>query len=800
MEYPTPKNSNYNYRMNEAKQKNRLAMRLQKGDGMPVDEERARQLFREAAMAGDPSSQRNLGFRLARGECGFEKNPIEAVEWYEKAANQNYDLEIKAKAKKDLGLCYMRGSGVPLNIEQCRMLLQEASDLGEQTAKILLESHPKLVTSSSVVSNPAKIQITANEESPPGYEAFKLGQKLMHAQNGYSKDEALAAAKYKEAAEDGYADAAFEFGQCLRFARGVKQDDEQAAYWLAIAEKAGVRYAAESLAKIRQAGHSFFESKSEDFIRAVEQKPNDFMDAAIKILNERDLEKRSKEWQDLGGEFASEKLTAKDGGVAFHIGALALAGCSNANGEPDLFNALYWFKESKKLAYLWGALGVALIDRSEDRKSAAEALLLELDRKNQSDIEALNLHSATFANHIEKYFGKLQFARVFRAFFLRRSDPEKAMELLEEEANTDDILKQTNPESPLNNDECSRALAWLLWLKFKNIGVSEDSILDDLENKVTELINFTSGLSNPDQFSRNILSSANGCLAEIREQMNGVVARQTEQRMVAFQSHTMKNSLINVRHLIQDIREWLQSEPKNVPLALAALESDFSIVRNMIDANDLFVRSYDQFMSEWELDNKREISIAQIICEATQQAVIRVASLVSVELGSAKLARKMNSALVGKSASDIALLDFSENDNQSKLVSGFRFPSPFEYIQVVIDNDIDHYFGSDGIRRRFFFALVNELAFNAIKYDSGTGNIEISAHHENGNFILSCKNTFCGNGNSDIPGTRRGLGYLHQIIKPLESRGATLKTQPQDAQYIAQLNMPRLLLSAAGKD
>ncbi len=74
----------------DAIQKNRMAMRLERGEGMPMDQERARQLFREAAEAGLREAQNNLGFRLYFAQCGFECNVSEAIEWYKKSAEQNY--------------------------------------------------------------------------------------------------------------------------------------------------------------------------------------------------------------------------------------------------------------------------------------------------------------------------------------------------------------------------------------------------------------------------------------------------------------------------------------------------------------------------------------------------------------------------------------------------------------------------------------------------------------------------------------------------------------------------------------
>ena len=62
--------------------------------------------YRKAAEQGDAVAQYELGDCYATGD-GVSKNTVEAVKWWRKAAEQGEDL-----AQVSLGCCYARGEGV----------------------------------------------------------------------------------------------------------------------------------------------------------------------------------------------------------------------------------------------------------------------------------------------------------------------------------------------------------------------------------------------------------------------------------------------------------------------------------------------------------------------------------------------------------------------------------------------------------------------------------------------------------------------------------------------------------------
>lgn len=95
------------------------------------------------AQQGNDHAQFYLAKRYQKGE-GVAKNPLKAIEWYTRAANQNV-----TPAQLNLGIMYARGEGVAVNEGQARYWLERAAKRGDNRASYTLalidEKQNKLV-------------------------------------------------------------------------------------------------------------------------------------------------------------------------------------------------------------------------------------------------------------------------------------------------------------------------------------------------------------------------------------------------------------------------------------------------------------------------------------------------------------------------------------------------------------------------------------------------------------------------------------------------------------------------------
>ena len=106
-----------------------LAVCYYQGDGVEKDFVEAVKWFRKAAAQGDAAAQYNLGVCYANG-TGVEKDFVEAVKWYRKAAEQGH-----AFAQSNLGVCYANGYGVEKDYAEAYAWWNLASKTNKDAAK-----------------------------------------------------------------------------------------------------------------------------------------------------------------------------------------------------------------------------------------------------------------------------------------------------------------------------------------------------------------------------------------------------------------------------------------------------------------------------------------------------------------------------------------------------------------------------------------------------------------------------------------------------------------------------------------
>jgi hypothetical protein len=104
-----------------------------KGDGVPKSFPVAAQLFRRAAEKGNLArAQYALGLLYLKG-VGVPKNEVEAVLWWQKAADQNFMPAITW-----VGLSLLEGRGIQKDEEAARKMLERAAEGDEPNAQYTL--------------------------------------------------------------------------------------------------------------------------------------------------------------------------------------------------------------------------------------------------------------------------------------------------------------------------------------------------------------------------------------------------------------------------------------------------------------------------------------------------------------------------------------------------------------------------------------------------------------------------------------------------------------------------------------
>jgi TPR repeat protein len=145
-----------------------MAMMLRKGQGVPKNPRKAREIYEQAADAGLTNAQADLADMLLRGEAG-PPNPKRALPLLEAAAAANHPI-----AQFELGQFYETGELVPKNLTMARSLYAGAARHGmKQAQERLAMLGPAEPIAPAMSSPPAVLapppQIVALAPPPPAH-------------------------------------------------------------------------------------------------------------------------------------------------------------------------------------------------------------------------------------------------------------------------------------------------------------------------------------------------------------------------------------------------------------------------------------------------------------------------------------------------------------------------------------------------------------------------------------------------------------------------------------------------------
>ncbi|WP_455366804.1 SEL1-like repeat protein, partial [Kaarinaea lacus] len=170
-----------------------------------------------------------------------KKNPLKAVEWIRKAAEQDH-----AGAQYQLGIMYRDGMGVSNSESEAIKWLRLASSWGISKAQRDLDA---LLRKQLLASEDA---FSGNPELSDPESQFALG--LMYVDGkGVDKDAATAAQWFLKAARQEHLEAQFRLGEMYKDGIGVETDTKEAKLWLSKAAGKGLEKASKALQDILRA-------------------------------------------------------------------------------------------------------------------------------------------------------------------------------------------------------------------------------------------------------------------------------------------------------------------------------------------------------------------------------------------------------------------------------------------------------------------------------------------------------------------------------------------------------------------
>ena len=223
---------------------------------------------RAQAEKSDAQFQFELGAAFYFGNLGLAKNAVEAVNWYRKAADQNF-----APAQSNLGLCYTKGEGVSKDDVEAVKWYRKAAEQNLAMAQFNLGVCYEFGEGVGTNEVEAVKWYRSAAEQNLALAQFNLGKCYLNGR-GVVKDEVEAVKWCGRAAEQNYGGAQYVLGACYANGQGVRKDTVEAVKWYRKAAEQNVDLAQYNLGLMYVRGQGVSQDFSEAMVwfrKAAEQ-------------------------------------------------------------------------------------------------------------------------------------------------------------------------------------------------------------------------------------------------------------------------------------------------------------------------------------------------------------------------------------------------------------------------------------------------------------------------------------------------------------------------------------------------
>ncbi|HVU16460.1 MAG TPA: tetratricopeptide repeat protein [Candidatus Didemnitutus sp.] len=181
----------------------------------------------------DPVYQYAIGFRYYNGD-GLERNPVLAVYWFGKAADQGY-----APAQAQLALMHQMGMGTERDPAKALVWYRKASAQGNDMA--IANIAGMYQNGDGVARDPAEAARWDRKSAEMGHTSGELALGWRYTDgDGVPKDLAVAFGWYLKAALQGASFAQYKLGDMYEHGLGVPADEVEALAWYNLSPTSGL--------------------------------------------------------------------------------------------------------------------------------------------------------------------------------------------------------------------------------------------------------------------------------------------------------------------------------------------------------------------------------------------------------------------------------------------------------------------------------------------------------------------------------------------------------------------------------
>jgi len=256
--------------------------------------------------------------------------------------------------------------------------------------------------------------------------------------------------------------------------------------------------------------------------------------------------------------------------------------------------------------------------------------------------------------------------------------------------------------------------------------------------------------------------------------MLGQIQLENQSALLSFLTHTIRNTISGGPQIIDDIlwltRDFLGKEYQKTSLYaaindLASLKTLFTSVSTMLDTYKLLINDPDDFRRKWREDEGGTVDQSYLLGVVLKRILARICfEEQHIEQFNQLVARQATYTIKEIKQSFLKTVLIGESDTNQVFAWLNKY---FPIISVKISG-APIYFNVSGVRFNFFFAVISEIVYNAIKYSDGCSTIQLEWEVIDGNSVVCCTNTF-SDSSRRRSGSKKGLTFIDNLIKIIKN-------------------------------
>jgi signal transduction histidine kinase len=244
--------------------------------------------------------------------------------------------------------------------------------------------------------------------------------------------------------------------------------------------------------------------------------------------------------------------------------------------------------------------------------------------------------------------------------------------------------------------------------------------------------------------------------------------------LLSFLTHTIRNTVSGgpqtVEQTLRLVRNHLGEEYQNASLYkainnIAKVNANFNAITNMLDTFKLLVKSPEDFQTSWNEDLGGRVDQNYLLGIVLKQVLNRICFEEQHSKQFKRLITLQSKYTIKKiKQSFLSIILTSESDAEIFAQISAWLKEYFPVIEIK-NSGKPLYFNLSGVRFNFFFAVISEIVYNALKYSDGI--IWLEWKVTNDQSLVSCRNPF-SEVSRERSGSQQGLGFIENLMKLID--------------------------------